>query len=389
MKKIKSLILRNRWSILILLIAAAVFMLARGLAMPEAEPDIKAGDYVEYESGKVKEILSDSAEPDAISDGGYRGAQMLLVEVTSGQYTGKTLLVDYQLNPLLTSPPVSVGDSISLTISTYASGDVRATVYEYNRIGPLAVVVALFLLATVAVGGKTGAKSLLALVITLMCLLLVLIPGLLKGWPTLLSVFLTCVFITVVSLTLLGGVQKKNVCAMLGTIAGVAFAMLFGLLAQRLTRIDGLRLSDMEPLLQYRQTGHAIGLRGLLVAGILISALGAVMDVAMSISSALCEVKAANPLLNRRALFRSGMNIGRDMVGTMTNTLILAFFGSDFTLIIYLYTLGLSKYQLLTSAFFATEVISGISSSIGLILSIPLTALISAVVLSGKKQGKK
>ena len=137
--------------------------------------------------------------------------------------------------------------------------------------------------------------------------------------------------------------------------------MIFGLSAQYASRINGLRISDVEPLLQLRQSGTPIGLSGLLVAGIIISALGAVMDVSMSISSALEEVHQANPELTARQLFRSGMNIGRDMAGTMTNTLILAFLGSGFTLIIYLYSLGLSFYQLSASAYAAIEIISGIS----------------------------
>ena len=128
-----------------------------------------------------------------------------------------------------------------------------------------------------------------------------------------------------------------------------------------------------------------IGLRGLLVGGIVISTLGAVMDVGMSISSALTEVHTANPAYGRKELFRSGMNIGRDMVGTMTNTLILAFFGSSFVLILYLYSLGLSRHQLLSSAYLAWEVISGISSSIGVILSVPITALVSSVLLAKSK----
>ena len=108
------------------------------------------------------------------------------------------------------------------------------------------------------------------------------------------------------------------------------------------------------------------------------------MDVAMSISSALEEVHAANPEYGAKELFRAGMNIGRDMVGTMTNTLILAFLGSGFTLIIYLYSLGLARYQLLPSAYMAIELIGGLSSSIGMILAIPLTALISAAMLAKK-----
>ena len=198
--------------------------------------------------------------------------------------------------------------------------------------------------------------------------------------------FLVCVYITVVSFVILGGTARKSLCAMLGTVAGTGLALLFALLAQALCRVDGLRITEVEPLLQLRQTGTPIGLRGLLVAGVVISALGAVMDVAMSISSALEEVHEANPELGFGRLFRSGMNIGQDLVGTMTNTLILAFLGSSFTLILYLYSLGLSRYQLLPSAYLAMEVISGVSSSIGMILAIPLTAAVSALWLDRRKK---
>jgi len=102
------------------------------------------------------------------------------------------------------------------------------------------------------------------------------------------------------------------------------------------------------------------------------------MDVTMGIASAVCEIHDANPDLDRRSLFRSGMNIGRDMVGTMTNTLILAFLGSSFTLILYFSTLNLSFHQFISSSFFSIELISAVAGSIGVILSIPLTALISA-----------
>ena len=250
----------------------------------------------------------------------------------------------------------------------------------------LAIVAALFIAAAVIVGGRTGAKSLVALAVTLVCLFGVLLPALMKGANTLLMTFIVCAYVAVVSLTIVGGVQKKSVCAMLGAVAGTALALLFGLLAQALTRVDGLRIEDVEPLLQLRQTGTPIGLRGLLVGGIIISALGAVMDVTMGIASSLAEVHAANPQLSRRELFRSGMNIGRDMVGTMTNTLILAFLGSGFTLILYLYSLGLSFRQLMSSAYVSMEVVSGIASSVGVILSIPLTALITAAVFTREKQ---
>ena len=373
----------EKWGLLLLLAAALVFLGARLWLGADETKTAPSGDYAEYEKGVVVDILSDSSAPDEASDGGWRGEQLMTVELQTGQYAGKTLLVSNYIGPLF-GVPLRAGDSAALIVNTYASGEIRATVYEYNRIPALIGVVLLFVLATVLVGGKTGLKSLIGLAVTVICLFWVLIPLLLRGAPTLPTVFLCCVFISAVAVTILGGLHRKTVCAMLGTVAGVALAMLFGLAAQALARIDGLRMSDVEPLLQLRQTGVPIGLRYLLVGGIIISALGAVMDVAMSISSALEEVHAANPDYGARELFRSGMNIGRDMVGTMTNTLILAFLGSGFTMIIYLYSLGLARYQLLPSAYMAIELISGLSSSVGMILAIPLTALISAAAL-GKR----
>lgn len=368
----------------LLLCAAIVFWIGCGWAAPEEESGAAATEYAEYERCKVTQILTDNTTQSEVDDGGWRGEQLMLVEVLTGQYAGKTLQVYNYVGPLY-GEPLEEGDTAVVTISTYADGTFIGTIFEYDRLVPLAVIVGLFLLAAVLVGGKTGAKSLVGLLVTLLCLFKLLIPMLMKGAPTLPTVFLVCAYIAVVSLTIMGGLQKKTVCAMLGTIAGTALAMLFGLLAQKLTRIDGLRLDDVEALLQLRQAGQMIGLRGLLVGGVIISALGAVMDVTMGISSAMWEVRCANPELSGGELFRSGMNIGRDMVGTMSNTLILAFLGNSLTLILYLYSLGLQTHQLLSSAYVSIEVIGSISSSIGVILAIPLTALITALILTRKK----
>lgn len=374
----------NRVSCLVLAAALVLFLAVRAIAAPEKEAAIDAAEYAEYENAVITEVLSDNTFTDPAADNALRGEQILLAEVKTGQYKGEIMQVYGYVGPLY-GGQLKAGDGATLLISTYADGSHVATVYEYNRLPALAVIVALFLIATVAVGGKVGAKSLVALAMTLVCLFWILIPLLMKGAPTLLTVFLVCAYITVVTMVILGGVQRKTVCAALGTIAGTALALLFGLAAQSLARVDGLRLTDVEPLLQLRQTGTPLGLRGLLVGGIVISALGAVMDVAMSIASALTEVHTVAPNRNTRDLFRSGMNIGRDMVGTMTNTLILAFLGSGFALIIYLYSLGLSPYQLISSSYLTIEVVSSISSSIGVILSVPLTALISSVILTRGK----
>ena len=341
--------------------------------------------YAEYESGTVLQILADNCEADEVSEGAYRGEQTLLVEVTSGQYKGETLMVTNAVGPLY-GEPAQEGESIVMIVNTYSNGDHTATVYEYNRTPMILVVVALFVLVTVLVGGKTGAKSILGLALTVAMLLLVFLPLLMKGWAPIPTAFLLCSLIAIVCFVILGGCSKKIACACIGTIAGMALAMLFGLLAQKLLHLDGLRATDAEALLQLRQTGTPVHIRGLLVAGVIISALGAVMDVAMSIASALSELKTVNPQLTARELWKSGMNIGRDMVGTMTNTLILAILGSSTVLILYMYSLSLSWHQLMSSSYMGIEVISSVSSAVGVILAVPLTALTSAVIY-GRSHG--
>lgn len=374
----------NRTTVIILIIAAVLFALTRMLVAPKTEAAEHSGDYAEYENAVVLQILSDSTESDETADGAMRGEQLLLTEVKTGQYAGETMQVYNYVSPLY-GVPLRTGDGCTLVISTYANGDVSATVYEFNRTTAVWIVLGLFLLITVLVGGRTGAKSLIGLLFTVAGVFWLLFPALMKGAPTLPTTFLLCVYVAAVSFTVLGGVEKKTVCAWLGTVAGMALALVFALLAQKLLRIDGLRSADVEPLLQLRQTGTPIGLRGLLAAGVILSSLGAVMDVAMSLSSALAEVHAADKALDAKALFRSGMNIGRDMVGTMTNTLILAFLGSGLVLTLYLYSLGLSPHMLMSSAYLSWELIGGISSSVGVILSVPITAAIAAGAYGTKK----
>ena len=375
----------NKWTCIVLAAALAVLLAARMLAAPVPVQSDEPENRADYESASVDQILSDSTEKDPASDNGYRGEQLLLVTVRSGDYKGQQMQVYNYVGPLY-GGPLKVGDRATVLISTYSDGTVNATVYEFDRLLPLCIVLVLFIAAAVAVGGRTGVKSLVALAVTLVCLFGVLLPSLMKGANTLLMTFIVCAYVAVVSLTIVGGVRKKTVCAMLGAVAGTALALLFGLLAQGLTRIDGLRIDDVEPLLQLRQTGTPIGLRGLLVGGIVISALGAVMDVTMGIASSLSEVHAANPELSRRELFRSGMNIGQDAMGTMANTLILAFAGSSLNTLLLFQIFDYPMIQIFNADSIAIEIIRGVAGTIGIILTVPLVALLSAEIMGPKKK---
>ncbi len=344
-------------------------------AMPgDNVPEIKPQEYMEYEQAKVVSVLSDSCESDPVAEGHDRGTQTIIVELLTGQYAGGQYMADNTVGPIY-GKAVTEGTRVTVGMSTYADGTVRCYVYEVDRTLGLAVILAAFMVVTVAVGGKVGAKSLVSLALTVGALVFILLPLLLAGWPTISTTFLVAVLVAVASFVLLGGVDKKTCCACLGTLAGIALATVFGLAAQSLLSIDGYRQEYAEALLQLRQTEQStIGISGLVVAGVLISALGATMDVAMGIASAVQELSTVDRSLSRKALMRSGMNIGRDMVGTMTNTLILAILGSGLTLIVYIYSLGLQPWQLLSSAYISLEAISAVASSIGVMLAVPLTA---------------
>lgn len=384
---------KDKTSIIVLIVAAVVFFAALFLIYSEdilnMEEDIfnpYGDEVVEFEKASVNEILSEEINQDEQADNAYVGSQELEVTVKSGTYKGETM-VAYNFFGPLSGIPVAKGDGVVLTIKTHADGETYATVYEFNRIPFLAIFIILFFAAVVIIGGRTGLKSMIGLVFTILCLFTILIPVVLKGAPPIISTFIICAYIALVCFTILGGVHRKTISAFLGTVSGTFLAMVFGLAAQFFAKIDGYRLGDAEPLLQLKYIdATAINIRGLMTASIIICALGAVMDVAMSISSALEEVHAANPSLKRKDLFKSGMNIGRDMVGTMTNTLILAFLGSEFALIIFIYSRGLTFYHLFSTAFVSMETISGIASSIGMVLAIPLTALIASSLISNKKR---
>ena len=372
--------MKKQWiSALVLAVVLAVLAGLFIAAHPAQTPAPEAEEYMEYENAVVEQILSDSTEADPVSEDHFRGSQSLIVRVKTGRYAGQQMLAENTVGPIY-GTPMAVGDGVTVGLSTYADGTVRCYIYEYDRFPGLLMVVAAFLLVTVLVGGKVGLKSLVSLGLTVAALIFILLPLLLRGWPTIPTTFLIAVLVTAATFVILGGVERKTVCACLGTLAGIALATAFGLTAQWLLRIDGYRQEYAEALLQLRQTGESgIGISGLVTAGVIVSALGAVMDVAMSISSAVQELTRVNPELTAKELLKSGMNIGRDMVGTMTNTLILAILGSGLTLIVYIYSLGLQPWQLLSSAYMSLEAISAVASSIGVMLAVPLTAAVCAV----------
>lgn len=384
-------------SALVLLLCGLIFFAAYQEALKTpSTPRSSVQSGVIYEKAKVVAITGGAYQGDQDMEDVPVGKQELTAELISGDYKGQRFSLTNNLSYLY-GTVLKEGDTITVAFSLTDGKVENVVLQDYDRTVPLAVIVLLFLLVTILVGGKVGAKSLLGLGLTILCVFVILIPLLLDGWPTLPTVLALCAFVTVITFVVLGGVNRKTVCAILGTIMGVALAMAFGKFACWLLRIDGYKMyvavPTVEPLLQLRQTqdpAHALRLADLLVGGILLAALGAVNDVAMSISSAMNELIAVNPSLTRRQLFKSGMNIGRDMVGTMTNTLILALVGGSFAMIIYYTSMEPSWVQLMSTTFLSVEMVQALASSIGVILAVPFSVVIGMLLFGvHPKKAKK
>lgn len=384
-------------SALVLLLCGLIFFAAYQEALKTpSTPRSSVQSGVIYEKAKVIAITGGAYQGDQNMEDVPVGKQELTAELISGDYKGQRFSLTNNLSYLY-GTVLKEGDTITVAFSLTDGKVENVVLQDYDRTVPLAVIVLLFLLVTILVGGKVGAKSLLGLGLTILCVFVILIPLLLDGWPTLPTVLALCAFVTVITFVVLGGVNRKTVCAILGTIMGVALAMAFGKFACWLLRIDGYKMyvavPTVEPLLQLRQTqdpAHALRLADLLVGGILLAALGAVNDVAMSISSAMNELIAVNPSLTRRQIFKSGMNIGRDMVGTMTNTLILALVGGSFAMIIYYTSMEPSWVQLMSTTFLSVEMVQALASSIGVILAVPFSVVIGMLLFGMRpKKAKK
>ena len=394
--KKKPVTLSQFCSVVILSLAAVVFFFAYCEARKTpAIPQSTVHSGITYEKAEVLSITRNEFEHQQDFEDVPIGKQYLTVELTSGEYAGLQFTDVVNNLSYLYGTVVKVGDSVTLAV-VYENGQVTDLVLQdYDRTTPLLIVLALFLAITILVGGKVGAKSLLGLALTIVCTFCVLIPLLIGGAPTIPTILCMCAFVTVVEFVILDGVNKKTICAILGTVSGVVIAALFGNIACSILRINGFKTyevdSTIEALLQLKQgqsLERSLQLGDLLVGGILIAALGAVNDVAMSISSAMNELIAVNPNLTRKELFKSGMAIGRDMVGTMTNTLILAFVGSGLIVMIYLVSLEPSYQQLMSTGYLSVEVVQGVASSVGVILAVPLSVLIGTI-LYGSSKGKK
>lgn len=349
----------------------------------QSESGITDTSGTEYETARVDDVLADNTTVDETIEGRLRGNRVLQLEILTGRYAGDMVEVTNYFSAMY-NVDVGVGDTVSIRIDTTGRNEYQVSIYNYDRI-PLIIAIALvFCLTLVVIGGWQGFRALVGLIFTFVSIVWILLPLALKGYDTVL-VTVAIVFVTsTVCFYLLGGFQTKMVCAALGTLCGVVIAALLGQLAIRLLHVTAYTMDEAEGLILARNdTG--LKLNGLLLCGILIAAEGAVMDTSMTVSSAMSELRQKRPDMGTLELFRSGMAIGRDATGTMANTLILAFAGASLNMMVLIYSYHVSFIQLMDTDFIAVEVVRAVGGTMGIILTVPCVAAISAALLPPKQ----
>ena len=305
--------------------------------------------------------------------------EALKIELLTGDLKGAAFIIDnsyyfsdYYVRPFKENNVLIV----SLDRSQNGSEPV-ITLLNYARDSINFYLLFVFFALLVAVGKKQGAKSAVSLIITILIIIKVMLPLILQGYNPIICATLCCFAISVFNLLILTGVSRKTTATLAGTSFGVLVAGLLSYAVGILSHFSGLNDDDSLLLTTFQQGN--MDLNGILFAGILIGTLGAVMDVSMSVSSAMYEITANNPRINKVKLIRSGLNVGRDVMGTMADTLILAYASTAIPLLLFSISRQTPLIILLNSESISTEILRALSGSIGIILSIPATSFAFAI----------
>lgn len=360
-----------RYLIYILLVCVFAIFVFKLNQTEKTELVVRTGQT--FEKAEVTEILQDNLD----SNGTRVGEQKVRVKMLTGARKGEKLDVTSSSGYLF-GAACTVGMKV-VVMQSVAGETTIASVYSQDREWVIYIFALLYLLALCVIGGKQGIKGCLGLIFTFFCVIFVYLPLVyLRFSPFWAAVFI-CFLTTLVTMYLIGGPTKKTCAATLGTLAGVVLAGLSAWCFSKASGISGYNVSDIETLMTLWNTNR-IQIGGLLFSGLLISCLGAVMDVAMSISSAIDEIYKQNTSLTRKELFKAGMRVGRDMMGTDSNTLILAFAGSSVSTLLLDYAYDLPYQQIINSNNIGIAIMQGLAGSFGIVLSVPLTVLICTVL---------
>ena len=321
---------------------------------------------------------SGAAAGDAAASGG--GCIALVVHLADGPRAGRDLV---QLVPVEPSTPrFAVGDAVVLSWSGGDPDDPGTyQVVDFQRGGSLWWLAGLFAFAVLALGRWRGLAALAALALSFVVLLVFVLPAILAGHDPLWVAVVGACLIMFAVLYLTHGLSARTSTAVLGTLASL---LLIGGLATAFTALARLTGLDETTSALIGTLGTGVDARGLLLAGVVIGALGVLDDVTVTQTSAVWELRAANPALSARGLYAAAMRIGRDHVSSAVNTLVLAYAGASLPLLLIFSVSGRGLGDVVTSEEVATEIVRTLVGSIGLVASVPITTLVAAVVASNE-----
>ena len=332
---------------------------------------IEAGDTYERENGS----------------GGTETVQDVKVKILEGKNKDEKFSATYVLTSDLDNKIVGYklreGNTVFVGVSE-ENGNVKVTIQDIVREKYLIGLVVFFFASIILIGRKKGLKSILGLVITILSIFFILVATIFKGYNAIIVSIGTCFLIIVLTFAIIGGWNKKTFSAALGTLGGVVLAGVIASITGYLAQLSGAGKEEAI-MLSVASKDVVFNFRELLFAEIIVSALGACMDVGMSISSSLSELKMKNPSITAKELFKSGMNIGGDMIGTMTNTLILSFIGSSLVLVLLYMSSSIKFIDVINIEAIATEAVCAIAGSIGIVYTVPITAIIYAFMNRDKE----
>ncbi len=368
----------RRWMTRIVLLIAVLALIGLAVLWPRGQaPDMGAqpGNYVDATVTATERTTCDAVEAVALAGCSVE------VDITSGGDEGTEgvfLVRDTDFGV----PDLEVGDRVVLLDVPTSPPPFRYTYSDVQRSTPMWWLLGLFVAAVIAVGRWQGLRALAGLVGSGVILIAFVVPALIRDESAVLVALTGSVVIAFLALYLAHGINHATTVALAGTLASLALITGLALLVAEVAQLSGLASEDAQAL---RVTASALDLRGLLVAGIVVGALGVLDDVTVTQVSAVAALKRANPDLDRVALYREAIRIGRDHVASTVNTLVLAYAGATLPLVLLFSQGAKSSGRIITSELVAVEVVRMLVGSIGLILAVPITTALAAAVLTGRE----
>lgn len=333
----------------------------------------------DYPRAKITRILERKETPIEIEgmENQYNTDITFEAQITSGERKNQLVIATQNISTYITGTvkEVAAGDKVLLYNDTTYENQSKWYFVEYSRISALVVLTIIFLGLIVLFGKQKGAKTLVSLIFTVLSIFIVYIPAILGGHNIYFWTIVTCVFITISTVMLVYGYSKKTITTALGCIGGVLVAGLLTLIMNSVLRLTGF--TD-ENAIYLQQLNASMDLKAIIFGGILIGAVGAIMDVSIDIASSLYEVASKLEKPDFKTIIKSGFNIGKDIMGTMTNTLILAYIGSSLSTVLLLTASNHSLVYLLNLEMITVEVLQALAGSIGILTAIPLTSFVAA-----------